>query len=90
MGAAEKHRRKDGPGPMNASIFGPKQLVENFVEKTSRSRLAVSPRAPAKNAASIQMLTINILFSITYKQFSPRLGCQQGLFVRGPQASQMG
>jgi len=49
---------------MKASIFGAKQLVENFVENIHQGRNASSPLAPAKNAGLIEMRPINPLFSM--------------------------
>jgi hypothetical protein len=73
---------------MNSSIFRPKQLVENFVEKNNTLRPTSGLLAPAKNAAPVEMLPINILFSITYEQPQMLFGLKQGVFVRGLKASQ--
>jgi hypothetical protein len=53
---------------MKASIFRPKRLVEKSVEKILRTHPAPSLLAPAKNAAPVEMLPINVLFSITYRR----------------------
>jgi hypothetical protein len=88
LGAAEKYRRKDGSGPVNPSIFKPKQLVENFVEKIAAARPLASVLAAAKNAAPVQMLSINILFSTTYEQHPMRFRLKRSSPVRGLKASQ--
>jgi len=59
---------------MNPSVFKPKQLVENSVEKIARTREAESALAPAKNAAPVEMMPINPLFSTTYEQHPKRSG----------------
>jgi hypothetical protein len=74
---------------MNSSVFGPKELVENFVEKTNGTRPTASLLAPAKNAAPIEMLPINILFSITYEQRPRRFELKQSSLVRGLKAAQI-
>jgi len=61
---------------MNASIFRPKRLVENSVEKTWRTSAVASLLAPAKNAAPVEMQPIIIVFSIVYEQPPARLGLQ--------------
>jgi hypothetical protein len=53
---------------MNASIIRPKQPVEKFVEKVTRTRGAESALAPAKNAVPVQMMPISLVFSITYER----------------------
>jgi hypothetical protein len=53
---------------MNPSIFRPKQFVENSVEKITRAGRAESVLEPAKNAALVEMMPINLVFSITYEQ----------------------
>jgi hypothetical protein len=75
---------------MNPSIFRPKELVENSVEKISRTCSTLSLLAPAKNAAPIETLPTNTLFSVIYEQPCMRSGLQQGLFVRSPGAAQTG
>jgi hypothetical protein len=75
---------------MNPSIFRPKQLVENFVEKNHTPCPTADLLAPAKNAAPVEMLPINILFSITYEQPQVLFGLKQGVSVRGLKASQTG
>jgi hypothetical protein len=59
---------------MNPSIIRPKQPVENFVEKITRTRGAESVLAPAKNAVPMKMMLINLGFSITYGQQPTRIG----------------
>jgi len=59
---------------MNPGICRPKQLVENSVEKMTRTRKAESVLAPAKNAAPVEMMPINPFFSITYEQHPMRIG----------------
>ncbi len=59
---------------MNPSIFRAKQPVENFVEKVARTRGAESVLAPAKNAAPMEMMVINPVFSITYEQHPIGIG----------------
>ena len=59
---------------MNPSIFRPKQLVENSVEKITRTRGAESVLAPAKNAVPVEMMPINLGFSITYEQHPMLIG----------------
>jgi hypothetical protein len=59
---------------MNPSIFRPKRLVENSVEKIMRTRGVESVLAPAKNAASVEMMLISLVFSVTYEQHPRRIG----------------
>jgi hypothetical protein len=59
---------------MNPSIFKPKQFVENFVENITRRRGAESVLAPAKYAASVEMMPIRLVVSITYEQYPTRTG----------------
>jgi hypothetical protein len=59
---------------MNPSIFRLKQPVENFVEKVTRTQGAESVLAPAKNAAPMNTVPINLVFSITYEQHSMGIG----------------
>jgi hypothetical protein len=67
---------------MNPSIFRPKQPVENFVEKVTRTRGAKSVLAPAKNAAPMEMMPINLVFSITYEQHPMGIGLKWPSRVR--------
>ena len=67
---------------MNPSIIRPKQPVENFVEKITRARGAESVLAPAKNAAPVEMVPINLVFSITYEQRPARIGLKWPSRVR--------
>jgi hypothetical protein len=73
---------------MNPSIFRPKQLVENSVEKIRRIRPAANLLAPAKNAAAVEMLPMNILFSINYEQDPMRFGLKRSSPARGLKAPQ--
>jgi hypothetical protein len=68
---------------MNPSIFKPKELVENFVEKIAAAHPLASVLAAAKNAAPVQMLAINVVFSMTYGQSPMAFGRPQRLFVAG-------
>jgi hypothetical protein len=61
---------------MNPSIFRPKQLVENSVENIARTRGVESLLTPAKNAAPMQIMPINLVFSITYERRPTRIGLQ--------------
>jgi hypothetical protein len=67
---------------MNPSIFRAKQSVENFVEKVTRTRGAESVLAPAKNAAPMEMMLINPVFSITYEQHPMGIGLKWPSLVR--------
>jgi hypothetical protein len=67
---------------MNPSIFRAKQPVENFVEKITRPRGAESVLAPAKNAAPMEMMPINLGFSITYEEPLMRIGLKWPSLVR--------
>jgi hypothetical protein len=59
---------------MNPNIIRPKRPVENFVEKGTRARGTESVLAPAKNAAPVEMMPINLVFSITYERSHKRIG----------------
>ena len=67
---------------MNPSIFRPKQSVENFVEKVTRSRGAESVLAPAKNAAPMEIVPINPVFSITYERPCMEIGLKRPSLAR--------
>jgi len=67
---------------MNPSIFRAKQPVENFVEKITRPRGAESVLAPAKNAAPMKMMPINLAFSITYEELPIRIELKWPSHVR--------
>jgi hypothetical protein len=67
---------------MNPSVFRPKQLVENSVEKITGGRGAESMLAPAKNAAPMEMIPINLVFSITYEQHPMGIGLKWPSRVR--------
>jgi hypothetical protein len=73
---------------MNPSIFRPKGLVENSVEKIRRRWAAASLLAPAKNAAPVEMRLIIIVFSIIYEQRPVRFGLKWSSPVRDLKASQ--
>jgi hypothetical protein len=74
---------------MNPSIFRPKQLVENSVEKIRRIGPPANLLAPAKNAAVAEMLPINGSFSINYEQDLMRFGLKRSSPARGLKAPQM-
>jgi hypothetical protein len=67
---------------MNPCIFRAKQSVENFVEKVTRTRGAESVLAPAKNAAPMEMMLINLVFSITYEYHPMGIGWKWPSLVR--------
>jgi hypothetical protein len=73
---------------MNPSIFKPKQLVENSVEKARCTGAAASLLTPAKNAAVVEMQTIIILFTGTYEQRPVPFGLNWSSPFRGLKASQ--
>ena len=67
---------------MNPRIFRAKRPVENFVEKVTRTRGAESVLAPAKNAAPMEMVLINPVFSITYEHHPMGIGLKSVSLVR--------
>ena len=75
---------------MNPSLFRPKRLVENSVEKIRPARAAATVVPPAKNAAPMRVLPINILFSTGYEQHPVLFGLKWSLPVRGLKAPQTG
>jgi hypothetical protein len=68
---------------MNPSIFRPKQLVENFVENIQRYLQTANLLVPAQNAAVVEILPINIVFSINYEQHPMRFGLKWSSPARG-------
>jgi len=69
---------------MNPSIIRPKQPVENFVEKVTRTRGAESALAPAKNAAPVELMPISLVFSITYERCPHANWIEMALPYQGP------
>jgi hypothetical protein len=74
---------------MNPSVFRPKQLVENYVENIRRHRQIANLLAPAKNAAAVEILPVNIVFSINYEPDPMRFGLKWSLPARGLKTPQM-
>jgi hypothetical protein len=72
---------------MNPSIFRPKQLVENFVEKITRARGAGSLLTPAKNAAPVKMMPISLVFSSTYERLPRANWIEMALPRQGPKCA---